>query len=207
MSSIVRFPLSSDLLRRLPRHPDWKYEMIDGEVLLSPRPRPLLLRRRTDLAVPSASVGDAEIRIVDPRRDRTRIAKLLVDVWADEDPYRSLENPAAVLRAEIERSLDTLTLGVVAVDGRGICATVLVPPSSTSMVPTLAWLTVHSEARDRGLATALLGVVVDALSARGVRELESATSAANVASLRWHLTRGFQVAPDLLREALRRNRP
>jgi hypothetical protein len=105
MSSIVRFPLSSDLLRRLPRHPDWKYEMIDGEVLLSPRPRPLLLRRRTDLAVPAASVGDAEIRIVDPRRDRTRIAKLLVDVWADEDPYRSLENPAAVLRAEIERQL------------------------------------------------------------------------------------------------------
>jgi GNAT superfamily N-acetyltransferase len=174
MSSLVRFPLSPELLRRLPRHPDWKYEMINGEACLSLRPHPLLFCRSIDLAVPAVPVGDTEIRVVDARRNRAHAARLLVDVWVDEDPYRSLENPAAVLRAEIERSLDTPTVCVVAVAGWSLDATVLVP-CSASTVPTLTWLTVRRETRDRGLATALLGAVVDALSARGVRELKSAT--------------------------------
>jgi L-amino acid N-acyltransferase YncA len=58
------------------------------------------------------------------------------------------------------------------------------------------WLTVRHDARERGLATALLRVVVETLSARGVGELASAASAANLPSLRWHLTRGFQLAPS-----------
>jgi L-amino acid N-acyltransferase YncA len=71
----------------------------------------------------------------------------------------------------------------------------------------LAWLTVRHDARERGLATALLRVIVETLSASGVEELASGTSAANVPSLRWHLTHGFQLAPDPLREAQRRDRP
>jgi hypothetical protein len=46
--------------------------------------------------------------------------------------------------------------------------------------------------------------VVETLSARGVDELASAASAANVPSPRWHLTRGFQLAPDPIRAAMRR---
>ena len=198
----MRFPLSPELLQRLPRHPDWKYEMIKGEAWLSSRPRPLRLCRPTSLAVPAVTLNGAEIRTIDARRDRSEIAELLMDVWVEEDPYRSLEDPETLLRAEIERSLEDPGLGVIAIDEQGVCAVVLVPSTTA---PALMWLTVRREARDRGLATALLRVVVETLSARGVEELASGTSAANVPSLRWHLTRGFQLAPDPLRDALRRD--
>jgi GNAT superfamily N-acetyltransferase len=199
---MLRFSVSSDVWRRLPRHPDWKYEMVKGEAWLSPRARPLLFRRPTSLAVPAVTLNGAEVRTLDARRDRAEVGKLLMDVWVQEDPYRSLEDPESLLQAEIERSLEgDPGLGVIAIDKQGVCAAVLVPSMTA---PALMWLTVRREARDRGLATALLRVVVETLSERGVEELASGTSAANVASLRWHLTRGFQLAPDPLRDALRR---
>jgi len=209
---MLRFSVSFDAWRRLPRHPDWKYEMVKGEAWLSSRPRPLHLYRSTSLEVPAVTLSGVEVRTVNARRDRAEIAKLLMDVWVQEDPYRSLEDPESLLQAEIERSLNEPSLaGIVAVDKGTICAVVLVgtdptggPAGVPGGAPMLMWLTVRREARDRGLATALLRVVVETLSARGVEELASGTSAANVPSLRWHLTRGFQLAPDPIREAMRR---
>jgi GNAT superfamily N-acetyltransferase len=205
---MLRFSMSFDAWRRLPRHPDWKYEMVKGEAWLSSRPRPLRLRRSTNLEVPAVTLSGVEVRTLDARRDRAEIAKLLMDVWIEEDPYRSLEDPESLLQAEIERSLNEPSLaGIVAVDKGTICAVVLVgtdPTGGPAGVPMLMWLTVRREARERGLATALLRVVVETLSARGVEELASGASAANIASLRWHLTRGFQLAPDPIREAMRR---
>jgi GNAT superfamily N-acetyltransferase len=208
---MLRFSVSSDAWWRLPRHPDWKYERINGEAWLSSRPRPLRLRRSTSLEVPAVTLSGVEIRTLDARRDRAEIAELLMDVWIEEDPYRSLEDPDTLLQAEIERSLEDPGLGIVAVDAGTICAVVLVgtddagaPGSGPGDAPMLMWLTVRRDARERGLATALLRVVVETLSARGVEELASGASAANIASLRWHLTRGFQLAPDPIREAMRR---
>jgi hypothetical protein len=198
----MRFPLSPDLLQRLPRHPDWKYEMVKGEAWLSSRPRPLPLWRPTSLAVPAVTLSGVEIRTIDTRCDRSEIAKLLMDVWVDEDPYRSLEDPEATLQAQIQRNLEDPGPGAIAIDEKGVCAVVLVPSTTT---PALMWLTVRCDARERGLATALLRVVVETLSAHGTDELASAASAANIPSLRWHLTRGFQLAPDPLRDALRGN--
>jgi GNAT superfamily N-acetyltransferase len=199
----MRFPLSSELLQRLPRHPDWRYERIDGEAVLSLRPRPLHLRRLTALPVPEMSAA-AEARELDMPSDRAAVAALLLDTWPDEDPYRSLEAPAELLSSEIERDLQTADFGAVAVagDAGAVCAVVLVY-SGRSGAPVLGWLTVDRNHRERGLATGLLGVITTVLNARGVRELASATSAANTASLRWHLSRGFQLAEDPLREALR----
>lgn len=198
----MRFPVSADVLRRLPRHPDWKYERIDGEAWLSPRPRPLWLVRSTEVPVHAAVPAGAEIRTIEERCERPGVAELLAEVWADRDPYRSIDDPRTQLRAEIEHSLDNFELGVLAADARGVCGVVVVLASATP-TPTLTWLTVRPDVRDRGFATAILGVVVKALSAKGVRELASATSAANVPSLRWHLSRGFQLAADPVREHLR----
>jgi ribosomal protein S18 acetylase RimI-like enzyme len=200
---MLRFSVNSDsdALWRLPRHPDWKYEMVKGEALLSSRPRPLRLRRSTSLEVPAVTLSAIEVRTIDARRDRSEIAKLLMDVWVQEDPYRSFEDPDTLLQEQIQRSLEDPGLGVVAIDEQGVCAVVLVPSMTA---PELMWLTVRREARERGLATALLRLVVETLSASGADELASGTSAANVPSLRWHLTRGFQLAPDPIREAMRR---
>ena len=198
---MLRFSGGSDAMCRLPRHPDWKYEMVKGEAWLSSRPRPLLLCRSTSLAVPAVTLSGVEVRTTDARRDHSEISKLLMDVWVDEDPYRSLEDPEATLQPQIQRSLEDPGLGVIAIDAQGVCATALVPSMTA---PALMWLTVRRDARERGLATALLRVVVETLSERGVDELASGASAANIASLRWHLTRGFQLAPDPVREAVRR---
>jgi L-amino acid N-acyltransferase YncA len=70
----------------------------------------------------------------------------------------------------------------------------------------LSWLTVARNARERGLATALLRVIIAAMRTRGEPVLASAASAATTPSLRWHLTRGFQLAEDPLREVLRGRR-
>ena len=52
---MLRFSVSSDVWWRLPRHPDWKYEMVKGEAWLSSRPRPLHLCRSTSLEVPAVT--------------------------------------------------------------------------------------------------------------------------------------------------------
>jgi hypothetical protein len=124
---MLRFSVSSDVWWRLPRHPDWKYEMVKGEAWLSSRPRPLHLCRSTSLEVQAVTLSGVEIRRLDAGRDRAEIAKLLMDVWVQEDPYRSLEDPESLLQAEIERSLNEPSLaGIVAVDKGTICAVVLV---------------------------------------------------------------------------------
>jgi GNAT superfamily N-acetyltransferase len=172
--------------------------MIEGEAWLSSRPRPLLLCRPTNLPVPEVTLNDVEIRTIDARSDHSDIAKLLMNVWIDEEPYRCLEDPEAALQAQIQRSLEDPGLGVIAYGEQGVCAAVLVPSTA---VPALMWLTVRRDARQRWLATALLRAVVETLSAHGTNELATAVSATNLPSLRWHLTRGFQLAPDPLKEA------
>ncbi len=69
-----------------------------------------------------------------------------------------------------------------------------------SSPPALSWLSVQRDVRDRGLASTMLGVVLGAMARRGVREVASHASAANVPSLRWHLARGFELTPDPLWE-------
>ena len=195
----VRFPFSSELLLRLPRHPDWKYEFLNGHAVLSPRPRPLALRRPTAVPVMRAR-PDIEVRALDVGSDRDAVAALLADTWSREDPYRSLDDPVETLRGEIEQSLDTAQFGAVAVQSGAVSAAALVHGEDT---PTLTWLTVAFDARERGLATGLLALITARLLKGGVRELASAASASNTASLSWHLNRGFALVADPLREAQR----
>jgi len=197
----VQFPLSPDLLHRLPRHPDWRYELVDGDAWLSPRPRPLGFVRSTAAAVAAAPTPGVEVRAVRTARDRAAIVALLVDVWSDEDPYRSFADD--VCEAELQREVGRTVAepagleGAVAVDTHGLCACVLVTGSSS---PALSWLSVRRDVRGRGLATAMLGVALGALARRGVQEVASHASAANMPSLRWHLACGFELTPDPLWE-------
>jgi GNAT superfamily N-acetyltransferase len=200
---IVHFPFSIELFLRLPRHPDWKYEFLNGHAVLSPRPRPLALRRLTALPV-TQSRPDIEVRALDVASDRDAVAALLADTWSREDPYRSLDEPVETLRGEIEPGLDNALCGAVAVQSGAVRAAALVHDQDT---PTLTWLTVAPDARERGLASGLLALLTAELHQRGVRELASATSATNTISLRWHLTRGFALAADPLREAQRSSAP
>ncbi len=200
----MRFPLTSQLLWRLPRHPDWRYELDAGEVILSHRPRSLRLCRPTALpVVPSRAVG--EVRELDLVCDRRAVARLLLEAWSVEDPYRTLGDE--LLGSQIEQGLGTAETGAVAVDLEtgAVCAAALVHGDRRGP-PMLGWLTVAREARERGLATELLRLIVTVLRARGVGELASGASAANVPSLRWHFSRGFRLAEDPLRAAVAESR-
>lgn len=191
----MEFPLSFDLLRRLPRHPDWKYELIDGVALLSPRPKPLGFVRPTALPVASPGTGPS-VRAITPAV-RPAVAALLRSVWIGEDPYRSIAPPfgADELERHIEKSAASSGF-VVADDAGEVQACAVVQPTAP---PTLAWVTVAPDARELGLGTNLLAAVCADLRARGEPLVASYASAANVASLRWHLSRGFELTPERLR--------
>lgn len=191
--SVVRFPISADVFARLPRHPDWRYEMVRGEAYISPRPSPLVFRRATGEQVPSDGVSGMKIREINFARDEHGLVDLVRDVWAEQDPYRSADTPEAIIEHEFERSLETVDVGAVAVQSGRVCGMVLVEGESWTSAPWLTWLSVSPAIRRQGVATALLAVVVDVLAGCGVAELASATSAANPASLCWHLSRGFQL--------------
>jgi GNAT superfamily N-acetyltransferase len=158
------------------------------------------------MAAAGARMRGADARAVDGARDRADLVELLMDVWSDEDPYRSFAEDVRreELRREVERSLERPEEleGAVVAGSDGLSACALVTPSSP---PALTWLSVRANVRGRGLAAALLCVVLDGLAARGEGELASHASAANVPSVRWHLACGFALAPDPLREALRRD--
>jgi GNAT superfamily N-acetyltransferase len=190
----MEFPLSLDQVRRLPRHPDWKYELIAGVALLSPRPRPLGFVRPTDRSAPFSG-GPALARPVDAA-ERPGLDALLHAVWADEDPYRSFD--PAIRMEELQRQIDQSISwpGMVVTDGGHVRACAFVQPTSP---PTLTWLTVAPEARGCGLASAVLAAICSDLSDNGEPLLASHASAANIPSLRWHLTRGFELCRDPLR--------
>src|SRR3954464_12403219 len=88
------------------------------------------------------------------------------------------------------RPSSSALFGAVAVQSGVVRAAALVHGEHP---PTLTFLTVAPDARERGLATRLLATITAGLDQRGVLELASATSATNTASLRWHLTRGFEL--------------
>ena len=193
----MSFPLPGEVYAHLPRHPGWKFEHIGGRLLLSPHARTLWLRRSTAQPVTQARAG-IEVRALDVAADGEAVAALLGDVWSHEDPYRHYDDRGESLQSEIERSLRTVRFGAVIPFAGTVRAAALVHEEHDR--PTLTWLTVGARERERGVATGLLGFINTALREQGESELASGATAANLASLRWHLSRGFVLAPDPLRE-------
>lgn len=167
--------------------------MVRGEAYISPRPSPLVFRRETAVPVPSDGVPGMEIREIHFARDEGGLVDLVRDVWAEQDPYRSANTPEAIVECEFERSLETVDVGAVAVQSGRVCGTALVEGETWPRAPWLTWLSVSPAVRRQGVATALLAVVADVLAGCQIAELRSAASAANPASVRWHLSRGFQL--------------
>jgi GNAT superfamily N-acetyltransferase len=197
--------MTVDDFRRLPRHPDWKYELIDGRLLLSHRPRPIDLLRSTDVAV--ERTGDRHtVQPLDPTAHRTAVTDFLISTWREESPYCHAD-PAGVeaqVVAEVDRSWTSLAdpAGVVSVaDGSMIGAALLTDvrwPEAEDGVPVLSWLTVAWGQRLAGVATAMLDTLLTDLRGRGITHLRSATSCATPASIQWHWRHGFLPLSDPL---------
>lgn len=212
----MRVAMDFDVFERLPRHPDWRYEYWDGALHLSHRPRSLSLRRPTEAPPRPARAGGTSAADVVPLSDvgRQPTRSFLTAVWEDEDPYRSYDDHrrSEILIAQVTRTLDgeVQDASVGAVRGGVVVGAALVVretwPERERRSPVLTWLSVDRKVRSRGVATVMLAAVCERLMAAAEPVLFSACSVANVPSLRWHLTNGFTVLPDPLRELQRRDR-
>lgn len=193
----MEFPLAGETFRRLPKHPDWRWEYWDGAAHLSHRPRPLGLVRPT--ATPVEVATGHPVRDLRPAQDRHALEDLLWAVWRPDDLYRLAgENEARdLLRQDLDRTLaqGQQPPGVVVAAGEGLAGALLLLPGIPDDQPTLTWLSVRGDHRMTGMATAMLAAVVTSLRSAGHDEVFSAVSPANAASLRWHWSRGFTPLP------------
>ncbi len=191
----MQIPMPFGRWERMPRHPDWKYEYVDGVALLSYRPRPLHVRRPT--STPVALTREHDVRLLHGPDDGVRA--FLAAFWRTEDPYRTVENPGEWLDEGLERSCGRLAGpgGAVAEEDGEIVGAVLVEqPYRDESAPCLTWLSVRSGFRCDGVGTALLAAILPALQAAGNPQLDSHASVGNRASVAWHWRNGFAALPD-----------
>lgn len=197
-------------LQRLPRHPDWKYELVDGELLLSHRPSSIDLVRST--ALPVKGESGPEVDLLDIQSDEAAVWQFLLATWQGEEPYCYMDptEVESIIGEAIGRSWDRLTSpsGVCVRDDDGMAGVLLLTEPhrySDRTNPVITWLTVRYEVRMTGIASAMLATTVSALRAAGVEGVDSGTSPANRASIQWHWRHGFTPLPDPL--AGTRSRP
>ena len=95
------------------------------------------------------------------------------------------------VRNDLAKSLFTVTFVGVG----GLVGAVTVSEDRRRRSPFLSWLSVERSARQQGVATALLERVCLEARSRNAETLMSTVSVGNVESLRWHLSRGFELEP------------
>ena len=194
-----RTPMTADEFRRLPRKLGWKYEYQDGEVhttpveivvcyelVLKPREEPALkwavrppLRDDSPKLVEAfaASYGNTvECAGYTEEQVQASAQKTVRNHFAGTRGSPSPVSRIALLKTAVEAA------AMVVQDRRG---------------PLLDILMVRPKQQRKGVATALVSQVVNALLASGEVHLRSRAHLANEASVAWHRKFGFSEEPDL----------
>ena len=100
--SRIKLPLTFDQYRRLPRNASYKYEYIDGETWISPRPKQyhamLALRRFTDSAALEVDDEPIQLRAL-AGPDWDQLAPLFASAFARVQPFASLDEADAIKAA------------------------------------------------------------------------------------------------------------
>ncbi len=220
---LVKLRMTLREFRRLPRHPAYKYEYIDGEAWLSPRPR--TYHALLDLRPPTEPDDGVMIRpIADP--DWAQLVRLFAAAFADRPPFLGLDERKrrSAGRAILEYartggdgpfiSQASFVAEADSFDGPagGIVVTLLPeadltdwrsfswpePPPADAIErrlgrPHLTWVFVHPLAAGRGVGTALLHATTRGLLALGYDQLASTFLLGNESSTLWHWRNGFRL--------------
>ena len=219
----VRFrasPATFEQLRAM-RHPAYKYEYLDGEVILSPRPacgRAVLRLDRDDAPrYPGGCVEEVRTR---PLRetDWPALAPLLGAAFASLPPYSTLpekerERAAAESIAYLHEGNEGPLLGSACYvaeepDRAGLVGAVLItlsreglPPSlwraGDGAAPHLTWALVPPLRQRRGIGTALLAAACTHLRRERFPALASTLVLGNTPATLWHWRCGFELLPSL----------
>jgi GNAT superfamily N-acetyltransferase len=223
----LRLPMTEAQFTALPRNAAFRYEWVEGEARITPRPRyyHALLSLET---WPPPDPADAAVRPLGPD-DWDKLAPLFVAAFASVPPFRGL---VALELAEAARSCleQTRTGGdgplieaacFVAEKERQVCGAVLVtlvplvdpsggeplrwhePPPADAIErrlgqPHLTWVFVDPVEAGGGVGTALLAAAVKGLLGLGYGELVSTFLAGNESSALWHWRNGFRLLPHVL---------
>ena len=215
----MRLDVPIELYHRLPRHPAYKYELIDGTTWLTPRPTSRDVRRSTAPPSPDDRTDDdardepdAEPRGVCVREyrdgDAERLPAPFAAAFARTVPFCTLDENA--LRAAAADAVDETLAGrhgpllaevsSVAVDaeGRGPF------PKELRGRPYLTWIFVAPIVARHGLARAMLHRALDRLHRAGEPSLYSTFLVGNETSALWHWDNGFELLPSPYALARRR---
>jgi len=208
--SAIKLPLTLQQFRQLPRNPAYKYEYINGQAWLSPRPHSYhaVLDFQT-FACPAGGIATHEKIIIRQLQegDWSQLPELLAAAFHGVQPFASLTDDARLKAAE-----DCLGQTRAAGDGPLIdeaclvaarddalvgAILITVPPrqtiDATAGLPQIAWIFVSPWDVRHGIGTALLDAAVQALLQLGYARLASGFLVGNESSMLWHWQAGFRL--------------
>ena len=219
----MRLDLPVDVYHRLPRHPAYKYELIDGTTWLSPRPTSRDVRRSTappyrEPDDPSDDPSDELPWGVRVRAYRDGDADALPVPFAAAFertvPFCTLDE-GALRTAAADAVAETLggrhgpllaDVSSVAIDaeGRAFGAGLVTRapdtggpfPEEMRGRPYLTWIFVVPLLSRHGLARAMLHRALEALHRAGEPALYSTFLVGNERSALWHWDNGFELLPS-----------
>ena len=203
-------PMTIEEFHHMPHRLGWKHEYWDGAAQLSTQETAVASFQRpiASLTTPIALAADETLRLIHPD-DEPALIELFVTAFDDAVEYAGW--PDDIYRSDAHDSIGTFfgkpsrhrydhadparpDASFAIVTPTGLLAAVLV--RSIRRGPILQPIIVHPTQQRRGLATALLSAVVNALHAAGDAWLFSRCQLGNAASLAWHGKNGFQEIPN-----------
>jgi hypothetical protein len=218
----IQLPLTREQLHQLPRNAAYKYELLNGQVFLSPRPKHYhaLLELRPIDADPGVRVRHVEAG------DWEELVPAFAVAFRTVQPFGSLDEEVRreAARKCLQRTasggdgpwIEAASFVAVEPDGGGPAGAVLItllpagdpsdwdsyywpePPPPDCIArrlgrPHLTWIFVPHAGR--GTGTALLAAAVRELLALGYTELASTFLLGNDSSMLWHWRNGFRLLP------------
>jgi GNAT superfamily N-acetyltransferase len=218
---LIHLPLTLEEFRQLPRNAAYRYEYVEGQAHLSPRPRhyhALLDLRPVPLA------GEVDVRPLESD-GVMELAPLFVAAFRHIQPYGSIAEEETRLEAARQALERTQTGGdgpwiqqasfIARAKGQVVGAIFITllpdtdpcdwssyrwlePPPPACIArrlgrPHLTWIFVSPWATGQGIGTALLAAAVQALRELGYQQLLSTFMLGNESSMLWHWRNGFQL--------------
>jgi GNAT superfamily N-acetyltransferase len=216
----LKLPLTIEQFHRLPRNGAYKYEYIDGQAWLTPRPKHY--HALLELRPMEQTEGVAVRRL--QAEDWDALVPIFCGAFGAIQPFGSLDDDT--LRKAAKTCLERTRTGqdgpliepacFVALEKERRVGAVLItllpdvdptdwdafhwpqPPPADCIAkrqgrPHLTWIFVGPWHKGEGTGTALLAAAVRELLALGYKELASTFLSANESSMLWHWRNGFQL--------------
>jgi len=218
---LITLPLTHEQFHQLPRNAAYRYEFLENQCFLSPRPKHY--HALLDLHSVSCFAPVGHVRNL-LEKDFGELARLFSGVFRTIQPYGSLDDATRIeaSRQALERTRSggdgplVASASFVASQEKELLGAVLItllplgdpcdwdsyhwndPPPADCITrrlgrPHLTWIFVSPINAGRGIGTCLLSAAARELKALGYTELLSTFMLGNDSSMLWHWRNGFRL--------------